>query len=101
MINTIFPQRVSIYFFVDSLNNNSIIVSLFLTVKIFINKSLILENKEEYNKKLQQYVDKIKELKSWKNKSDDDETKGYLTLEIDKLLREMKELVNERDSNFS
>lgn len=51
--------------------------------------------REEYYNTVQSYVDKIKELKSWLHSSEDDETKSYLQLEIDKQFKEMKKIVNE------
>ena len=56
-----------------------------------------MSKKDDYYKDLQYYVDKVKGLKQWKSDSDDEETKHYLTLEIEKLLAEMKDLVSKRD----
>jgi hypothetical protein len=55
------------------------------------------KEKDKYYKDLQYYVDKVKELKEWKSSSDDEETKHYLQLEIEKLLMEMKKIVNNRN----
>jgi hypothetical protein len=54
------------------------------------------EGKDKYYKDLQYYVDKVKELKEWKNSSDDKETIYYLQKEIEKLLAKMKELVSKK-----
>jgi len=48
--------------------------------------------KENYNEILQSYIDKIKTLKEWLHSSDDNETKEYLQLEINKKLEEMKKI---------
>lgn len=50
----------------------------------------------EYNQKLQSYIDKIKELKEWLHSSEDEETKKYLQLEIDKQLLDMKDLTDKK-----
>jgi hypothetical protein len=56
--------------------------------------------REEYYKTVQSYIDKIKDLKSWLSETEDDETKTYLQLEIDKQLTEMKKIVNEWGRNL-
>ena len=53
-------------------------------------------NNNEYNQKLQSYIEKIKELKEWLHSSNDDETKAYLEMEIDKQLKEMKSLTDSK-----
>lgn len=53
------------------------------------------EKRTEYYDKLQTYIDKVKELKEWMRSTDDDETIGYLRLEIDKQLADMKILISE------
>lgn len=53
------------------------------------------EKKSEYYDKLQTYIDKVKELKEWIHNSEDEETIGYLRLEIDKQLGDMKILISE------
>jgi hypothetical protein len=53
---------------------------------------------ENDKKDLQWYVEKVKELKEWKSRSDDEETIGYLKLEIDKLLSKMNDMLN-RDND--
>ena len=52
------------------------------------------EGNDKYYKDLQYYVDKVKELKEWRNSSDDKETIYYLQKEIENLLAKMKILVN-------
>jgi len=56
-------------------------------------------NEDNYYEELQRYVDKVKELKEWKNRSTDAETIGYLKLEIEKLLSEMNDMVSNRNRN--
>jgi hypothetical protein len=58
------------------------------------------ENDDKYYKDLQWYVDKVKELKEWKNRSKDEETIGYLKLEIEKLLSKMNDLVSKRNDKL-
>lgn len=58
-----------------------------------------MSDEKTYYQKLQEYTDKVKELKDWKLSSDDEETKMYLSLAIEKVLSEMKELMNERESD--
>lgn len=52
---------------------------------------------ENDKKDLQWYVEKVRELKEWKSRSDDEETKGYLKLEIEKLLSEMNKMLSRHD----
>lgn len=59
----------------------------------------MLHEEDNYYEILQGYVDKVKELKEWKNRSKDAETIGYLKLEIEKLLSEMNDLVSKRNLN--
>jgi hypothetical protein len=59
----------------------------------------MLHEEDNYYENLQRYVDKVKELKEWKNHSKDAETIGYLKLEIEKLLSEMNDLVSKRNLN--
>jgi hypothetical protein len=53
------------------------------------------KKRTEYYDKLQTYIDKVKELKEWMHSTKDNETKGYLRLEIDKQLTDMKVLISE------
>ena len=53
------------------------------------------KKRTEYYDKLQTYIDKVKELKEWMHSTEDSETKGYLRLEIDKQLTDMKVLISE------
>jgi hypothetical protein len=53
------------------------------------------KKRTEYYDKLQTYIDKVKELKEWIHSTEDNETKGYLRLEIDKQLTDMKVLISE------
>jgi hypothetical protein len=53
------------------------------------------KKRTEYYDKLQIYIDKVKELKEWLHSTEDNETKGYLRLEIDKQLTDMKVLISE------
>jgi len=54
-----------------------------------------MEDKEYYSK-LQEMVDKAKELKSKVVKSDDDETIGYLRSALELLYEDMRNLMTER-----
>lgn len=64
---------------------------------IFIKKTVMSISKKEYHEKLQKFVDKVRELKEWKNTSDDPETIYYLQEEINNILFKMRELISERD----
>lgn len=64
--------------------------------RYLLKKDEKMSDKKTYFQKLQDYTDKIKELKDWKSSSDDEETKHYLSLAIEKLLSEMKELMTSR-----
>ncbi len=57
------------------------------------------KKRDKYYNDLQYYVDKVKELKKWKASSDDEETKYYLQMEIEKLLIEMKDLVDKNNKD--
>ena len=54
------------------------------------------EKDDTYNEDLQQYLDKVKELKEWRLTTDDRETIVYLDLAIEKNLDEMRELINKK-----
>lgn len=51
-----------------------------------------------YYKILQNYIDKVKELKKWLHKSEDEETNEYLNLEIKKQINMIEEHVNNKEN---
>lgn len=53
----------------------------------------------DYYTKLQEMVDKAKDLKSWIARSDDDETIEYLRSALEILYSDMRDLIKERDES--